>query len=521
MANVLSAWSRLDTKRRLVAALAGLAVFAAVIALARGPGPGPMALLYAGLEPAAAGEVVTALEARGIPHEVRGPAIWVPRSERDSLRMSLAAEGLPAAGGAGYELLDGLSGFGTTSQMFDAAYWRAKEGELARTIVAVPGITSARVHIARRDSGPFARAAEAGAAVTVGTASGALAAEQAEALRHLVASAVPGLAARDVAVIDAAGGRLARSSDESRDADSRAEALRARAERVLAARVGPGNAVVEVSVETVTEQEQISERRIDPDSRVAISTETEERKDSASGGGGAVTVASNLPDGDAAEEGRSSEGSESRALTNYEVSETSREVLRAPGAIRRLSVAVLVNDTEVTAEDGTVSRVPRSEDELAALEALVASAVGLDPARGDVLTLRSLAFEPAAAPGAAALDLPAGPPLDPRMLIQTGVLAAVALILGLFVLRPILASGRATAAGPAEALLPAMAAPGQEVLPAAMAPPGASRFDPLDKAETEPDPLDRLRRLIDERQDDTIQILQSWVEESDETERSP
>ncbi len=61
-------------------------------------------------------------------------AIYVDAAQRDSLRMVLAGQGLPATGGAGYELLDSLSGFGTTSQMFDAAYWRAKEGELARTI---------------------------------------------------------------------------------------------------------------------------------------------------------------------------------------------------------------------------------------------------------------------------------------------------------------------------------------------------------------------------------------------------
>ena len=69
---------------------------------------------------------------------MRGDSIYVDGSQRDGLRMTLAAEGLPANGGTGYELLDSLSGFGTTSQMFDAAYWRAKEGELARTVLANP-----------------------------------------------------------------------------------------------------------------------------------------------------------------------------------------------------------------------------------------------------------------------------------------------------------------------------------------------------------------------------------------------
>ncbi len=101
-----------------------------------------MALLFAGLEPAASGEVIAALEQQGVPYEVRGPAVYVPSTQRDVLRMTLASEGLPQTAGQGYELLDSLTGFGTTAQMFDAAYLRAKEGELARTILASPGIRS-------------------------------------------------------------------------------------------------------------------------------------------------------------------------------------------------------------------------------------------------------------------------------------------------------------------------------------------------------------------------------------------
>ncbi|MBE0554680.1 MAG: flagellar M-ring protein FliF, partial [Rhodobacteraceae bacterium] len=148
MQNLLSIWAALDGRRRALVAGATVAVFLAVIALSRMAASPDLALLYAGLEGAAAGEVIAALDQRGIAHEVRGDSIWVPAAERDSLRMTLAAEGLPANSGSGYELLDGLSGFGTTAQMFDAAYWRAKEGELARTIQSNPQIRAARVHIA-------------------------------------------------------------------------------------------------------------------------------------------------------------------------------------------------------------------------------------------------------------------------------------------------------------------------------------------------------------------------------------
>jgi flagellar M-ring protein FliF len=521
--SLASVWARLDARRRMVVAAATLAMFGAVALMARG-GDGEMALLYAGLDAAAAGEVVAALEARGVLHEVRGDAIWVPASARDAERMTLAAEGLPEGGAQGYELLDGLSGFGTTSQMFDAAYWRAKEGELARTILATPGVRAARVHISAGSGRPFRREDRPTAAVTV-SASAPLAPDQAQALRHLVAAAVSGLAPADVAIIDGDGGLVADGEEEAPDA--RADGLRARALRLVEARVGVGQAVVELAVETVTETESIVERTVDPESRVAISTEAEESESTSQGSAaGAVTVASNLPDGDAADGGgTSSEDSESRTMTNYEVSEISREVLRAPGAVRRLTVAVLVNDVAVTDEAGVTTWTPRAPEELAALSELVGAAVGLDAGRGDVITVKSMPFERPAALGegpAAAT----GAPWNLSALVRPLLLALVALALGLFVLRPVLRPGRAALALPAppegaqaamqtgaQAGAPALAltsggAPLTALARPALAAPGA-------EAGTPPvDPVTRLRALIEARQDETAQILRAWVEDA-------
>ena len=152
-----------------------------------------MTLLYSGLDSSAAGEVVQALEAKSVAYEIRGGSIFVSAAQRDELRMTLASDGLPANSSNGYELLDSLTGFGTTSQMFDAAYWRAKEGELARTIVSSPQIQSARVHIANPSSQPFKRQIAATASVTVTANGGTVATAQANGLRYLVASAVAGL----------------------------------------------------------------------------------------------------------------------------------------------------------------------------------------------------------------------------------------------------------------------------------------------------------------------------------------
>ena len=185
---------------------------------------------------------------------MRNDAILVDSTRRDELRMILAGEGLPRSGTSGYELLDGLSGFGTTSQMFDAAYWRAKEGELARTIVSHPAIVAARVHIASTGANPFQRNVHRSASVSVSTNGAAVSAKHARALQFLVASAVADLTPDDVSIIDAEGTLLSGAEEaKTNTADERAEGLRLRAQRLLEARVGHGNAVVEIALETVTQ----------------------------------------------------------------------------------------------------------------------------------------------------------------------------------------------------------------------------------------------------------------------------
>ena len=563
MQQILNVWSALDMRKRVIVVLATVAMFAAVLGLSRMASQPSMSLLYAGLESGPAGEVVKALEARGAQYEIRGGSIFVEGSRRDELRMTLASEGLPTNSSKGYELLDGLSGFGTTSQMFDAAYWRAKEGELARTIVSSPLIQQARVHIANPSPQGFRQRGTPTASVTVATASSTLSAQHAKALKFLVASAVTGLSPEDVSIIDARGG-LVMSGDEvatgASDGGDRAEELKRNVERLLEARVGYGNAVVEVNVETATERESILERSFDPDSRIAISTETEETTNSArdtrSGG---VSVASNLPSGEAAggDGASSSSNSETRERVNYEVSETTREILRAPGTVKRISVAVLVDGIRTVDADGNPVWEPRPDAELTALRELVASAVGFDEARGDSLTLKTMEFEPIVAEGSEASGgLMSGLNLDVMSLIKIGVLALVSLILGLFVLRPIFGTnadasaptGAAAGALPGPAPIPSglptpTAAPGEgfpdpnaipdlppltgEIDDGGFSPPEMAVVSDIDFGDDdlpalggEPlDPVERLRALIDERQGEMVEVLRGWMEDEEEPVR--
>jgi flagellar M-ring protein FliF len=541
---LLNIWVNLTLGKQITIVGATVSMFFGIMLMSKIVTSPNMTLLYSGLDSGAAGDVVRAIEQQGVVFDVRGGAIFVDSSMRDELRLTLASEGLPANGNSGYELLDNLTGFGTTSQMFDAAYWRAKEGELARTIVASSQISQARVHIAGTGSNPFQRSVTPKASVSLTPNGGQISTAQAKAVRYLVASAVAGLDPDDVSVIDA-NGSLVGSGDDPAPAiqgDDKAAVLRDKVERLLEARVGPGNAVVEVSVETVTESESVRERRFDPEGRVAISTETEERNNTSSGGGsGAVTVASNLPDENGAGGGGSSSlsNSETRERVNYEVSETEREILRAPGAVKRLTVAVLVNQESSTNESGAQVSQPRSEEELETLRELVSSAVGYVEGRGDIITIKSMALQSITPAGTqASTSLVDRLNLDLVSAIQMAVLGLVTIILGLFVVRPLLSKppGAMGPTGPA-ALLPMGAGNGQ-------AEGGGTQF-PGDMAQNLPtfalpgldgevdnnfggalqqsggnaaqdNPVDRLRNMIGDKQEETVEILRTWLEEKEE-----
>ena len=541
MQQILSTFSSINVRTRVVLGLAVIAFIVTAIWLARIATAPSMSLLYAGLEVGAAGDVVTALEQRNVVYDVRGGSIFVEAQRRDELRMTLASEGLPANTARGYELLDGLSGFSTTSQMFDAAYWRAKEGELARTILSHPGITSARVHIAHNGNNPFLRDLKPSASVTVSTTTEGLSVKHVRGLKFLVAAAVPGLMPDAVSIIDSRGGLIGQAEEAtSSTSDDRTEDLRQRVTRLLEARVGPGNAVVEVSVDTVTRTESVRERVIDPESRVVISTDVEEVSNTSSdqGAGGDVTVASNLPDGEAGlGDNSSAESNETRERINYEVSQTEREVTLVPGAIKRLTVAVLVNDLTAVDGAGEETVTPRSDEEIAALRELVASAVGFDEARGDVITIKTMEFQSLEAAGTEAdtsiFNLSS---VDFIELVKTLILASVLLILGLFVLRPTLSKLSNTKATSEIMALPQtssdvsakppltgeVAAP-RDIPNTTTAPVSSTSREQIGvgKKVSTPsltqasEPSERLRNMINERKEETVEILRNWLESED------
>lgn len=494
-------------KAILVAVLAAtLIVFSAVMNVATKP---RMTFLYGGLDASAAGDVLNALEGMDVNAEVRGDAIYVPENRRDSLRMALARQGLPQQGQPGFELLDELNGFATTSEMFDAAYWRAKEGELARTLLATPGVKSARVHIAVPKASSFARnrrPPSASATITMGR--GRLDMQQATAMRYLIALAVPDMQAEQVAIIDSVNGVVLKpgASDPMIQAEGdgvdRETRLEANLMDLLEARVGPGNARVTVSLDIDRERETVSERILDPESRVMMGRETTDMQQSDSGGAsGAVTVASNLPEGDAA--GSQTQSSSSRSETNettrFDISEVQRQREKMPGAISRVHVAVLIND--VPGADGAAPTA-RADTELESIRELVAASVGFDEARGDIVTVKSMPFhefeavETPEETGGAMLWAQQ----NVMSILQIVIPAIVVIVLGMFVLKPVLTQDIAGAKAIADAS-------------------GAADGAPLD-VEVAPmvnrTPLEELRDLSSSDKDATTTLLKEWLGDTEQ-----
>lgn len=526
MDRLIDTWRLLDNRRRAMLVGAVVASFFAILMLVQVTSKPSMALLYSGLDAATAGEVLGALETMNVVSEVKGDAIFVAENERDRVRLALARDGLPRQGQAGYELLDQISGFSSTTDMFNAAYWRAKEGELARTILASPGVRAARVHIAAPSRRPFsAGTAKPTASVTVTMTGGTLTQTQATAIRYLVALAVADLPPDQVGVIDSRAGVILAPGSESGLADAAGEAadreakLKADIEQLLAARVGRDKARVSVTVETDREAESSTEKVLEPSSRVTIHSETEEIADSSKGGGGNVTVASNLPAGDAGGAGnqQSSNRSENRENVNYDYSEVTRVKTRGAGAIKKISVAVLVDGITTIDANGVSTWAPRSADEIAQLTQLVSAAVGFDEKRGDVVTIESLAFQADATPGE---FIEAGFFMrllerNAMTLIQIAVLSIIVLILALTVLRPLLTRRRETEAE-AAAAAGLLAGPEADIAAEAAAlvagaegvlvgPDGVIRLEGPNDAEN-------LRRRIAERPEQALAMLKDWLD---------
>jgi flagellar M-ring protein FliF len=439
----------------VVAALM-LGLFAFLIMRASAP---QLAPLYTGLSLEDSAAIVEELQKQNIVSEIRGDGdtILVPRDQITTLRMSLAQSGLPTRGQVGYEIFDQQNTLGATSFVQNINNVRALEGELARTIGSLARIRSARVHLVLPERALFSRDRQDPSASIVLSVRGVLSSGEVRAIQHLVSSAIEGLTPNHVSIVDDTGNLLAAAAGSgdtasvlAGEAEERTLALenrlRQRIEDLLANVVGSGRARVQVNAELDLTRTTRTARSFDPEGQVVRSTQTREMANSsnAPGANGEVSASTQLPNASTnggAGASSTEQGSTTEETTNYEISETSQTEMTDPGAVKRLSVAVLVDGTYSTDAGGNSAYTPRDQATLDQIQSLVRSAVGFDATRGDQITIANLQF--ATAPTALEPGT-AGPGLFDftRDDLINGANMLVTLLIGLalvfFVMRPLL-----------------------------------------------------------------------------------
>jgi flagellar M-ring protein FliF len=327
----------------------------------------------------------------------------VPRDKVARLRMKLAEGGLPKGGGIGYEIFDKSDALGATSFVQNINKLRALEGELARTIGALDRVKSARVHLVMPEKPLFARDKIEPSASIVLKVRGGLESQQVRAIRHLVASAVQGMKAERVSVIDETGRLLADGAAAdggmSAGGDERQlnleRRLRDQVEQLVSSVVGVGRARVQLTADFDFNRITQTSDKFDPEGRVLRSSQSrEESAQTNDTKEGQVTVGNELPNaaGNANGAQARDQSKKSEETLNYEISRFTKTEVIEGGRVNRLSIAVLVDGTYNKNEKGESIYQPRTTEEIDRIAALVRSSVGFDQRRGDQVEVVNLRF---------------------------------------------------------------------------------------------------------------------------------
>ena len=399
--------------------------------------------LMTGLTAEDASAIVEKLAAAKVPYQIGagGSTIMVPETQVYELRLKIAGEGLPRGSGVGFEIFN-EPGLGVDRFTEELNYQRALEGELQRTLRSLESVRDARVHVVLPKKSLFERKEDrARASVTIHLFPGRqLGGEQVQAVVHLVASAVSGLAPEDVTVVDGAGTVLAKGGDQLAAlgqgiAQQRAieRNLEGRVVDILERVVGVGRVAVRVNATLDYAQRENTTESYDPEGAVVRSEQTSEEENGSAGNGAASGVPgarSNLagaPTPAGTSTGTGSHTGRHVQTRNYEITKAIRHEVQPVGVLQRISAAVLVDGVRKAAADGTTTYSERTPEEMNRLKGLVQKAVGYDPKRGDEIEVQSMAFEPTAIEAADASKAPSvWLPLVIRL--WPGLLATAALV---------------------------------------------------------------------------------------------
>lgn len=424
--------SEMSIGQRIIASMLAVALVAGGVFAATQAAKPTLSPLFTGLSSSDAAAVVDQLKSAGVEYELQdgGTTILVADDAVYDQRLSAAAAGLPSGGGTGYNLLDEV---GITSSEFqqDTTYKRALEGELAATIGQMDGVEQASVKLAMPEETVFA--SEQGtptASVFVASPRGDLSNQQVQAIVHLASASVEGMDPTDVAVVDSTGKVLSAVGEGPLDTaggeDERSAAVTANVQKVLDNLVGPGNSTVAATVATTrSTSETVSEEFTTPEGGVQALTEQTSTEDYTGAGtpaGTGVLGPDNVANTGAGATGNGNFTSGAESRTNA-VDKTTTSTTTPAGDVERQTVAVAVD----SAAAGGLTDAQVTE--------LVSTAAGLDPERGDLVTVEIIPFSTAGAAEAAqaladaeAAEAAAAQDRLVRDIILYGIAAAVLLV---------------------------------------------------------------------------------------------
>jgi flagellar M-ring protein FliF len=372
--------------------------------------------IYTNLDPQDAGAIVARLKEQKIPYRIAddGRTVLVPAENLHEIRMQMASEGLPQGSGIGFEVFDNTK-LGMSEFAQNVNYQRALQGELARTIARISEVESCRVHLVMPEKTLFVDNEQpASASVAVKLKTGRrLSQEQVNGIVHVVSSSVPRLSPDQVTVVDSSGKLLAGSRTKTATGGLSMDQLeyQGQVERNLEMRVksmleqalGEGKAIVRLACALDFQRHEKTEEHFLPDNRVIRSEQSlnESSRNADALPQGVPGVRSNTPGPDLMQNPVSGSGASSfekqDRTVNYEIGKITSRIQEPVGRITRVSVAVLVDGTYRTTSEknGEATRefIPRGDDEIRKIEALVKRAVNFDADRGDTVEVVNIPFE--------------------------------------------------------------------------------------------------------------------------------
>lgn len=508
----------LGPRRLVTLGAATIATLFAVALLALYAAQPAYETLYSGLERDDINRIGPVLGQAGIAYDVdaAGGTVLVEAGRGAKARMILAEQGLPRSQGSGYELFDRMGSLGLTSFMQRMTRVRALEGEIARSVRAIHGVRSARVHVMLPDRSSFAdRDRRATASVLLST-DRRMNAETAASIRHLVAAAVPQLATDDVSVLDSSGRLLASGKVEDRTngglgaVEAVETRLAEKIRRVLEPRLGADAFRVAVRATLDMNERRTEATTFDPDSRVERSVRVVRSRETSTeqGENRATSVEADLPEatGETAAGPRSNQATQSREeTTNYEINSTRTATVRRGFEVVRLSASVVVDRAKLERMAGGALDPATLQPRLDAIRRNVIAAGGFDPAR-DTIEIEADAFvvaDEGAADEAALVPLLAAH-LGTAVRALAVIGAAAVLVFGL---RPIVGMLLTERSAPAVegAEEPRLAPPEHDADTAARIGTDIGARPAL------PPPRERLQSLVDADEERAAEVLRAWL----------